>query len=60
MKAFITASGILNVVPENETEEYALIQWKARSLIQVNDVEREEESYFRGSRISVPHDIHKL
>lgn len=59
MQAFITASGILNVVPENDTELYALMQWKLHALIQVNDVEREEERYFRGSRLSIPHDLPK-
>ncbi len=59
MQAFITAGGILNVVPENETEEYALIQWKLHALISVKDVEREEDNYYRGSRLSAPHDIKK-
>lgn len=57
MKAFITTGGVLNVVPENETEEYALIQWKMQASIRVDDAEREEDRYFRGSRISIPDDI---
>ncbi|HVW65115.1 MAG TPA: hypothetical protein VHB01_08875 [Nitrosospira sp.] len=57
MKAFITTGGVLNVVPENETEEYALIQWKMQASIRVDDAEREEDLYFRGSRISIPDDI---
>ncbi len=57
MRAFITGGGILNLVPENETEEYALIQWKNHAIIHVDDQENLEDKYYRGSRISIPHDV---
>lgn len=57
MKAFITPSGILNVIPESETEEYAVIQWKRHATVRVDDIENFEETYYLGRCISIPEDI---
>lgn len=53
MKATISSTGVLTITAENDTESYALSQWDKNSVIDVNDTDRNEQSYYKGSSIIV-------
>ena len=53
MKAFIDRSGKIAIVPETETEEYALRSALTKVSIQVDDIKRGEKVYYRGSSIVI-------
>lgn len=53
MKATISSTGALTVTSENEIEAYALSQWQKSSIIDVEDMQRNEKSYYKGSSIKV-------
>lgn len=52
MKAEII-NGQLVVIPSNETEHYALINWLAVAGVAISDPARNESIYIRGSTVKI-------
>ena len=53
MKAEIRIPGTLCLIPENQTEAYALMKWHGESKIGIDDIERMETKWYRGSAIKI-------
>jgi hypothetical protein len=49
MKAHLTPNGTLVVLPESETEAYALKKWSADAIVLQQDQVRQETCHVRGS-----------
>lgn len=53
MKAYISSSGVLHLVPESQTELYAIQSWRVDSSIPLKDVQRNEVEYYKGTSIKI-------
>jgi len=53
MIAKISKNGILTILAENTTEEYALEQWKNKNYIKQKDEIRLEEGHYRKSSLAI-------
>lgn len=53
MKATISSTGVLTITTDNETEAYALVQWQKNSVIKMDDDQRNEKGYYKGSSIKL-------
>lgn len=53
MKVQLTANGLLVISAESPTEAYALRQWDREAFVLVNDVQRMETHFVKGSHIQI-------
>lgn len=53
MHATITKDGLLKIMAENDIEEYALKHWYDEASVNVSDLARMENIYFKGSKITL-------
>lgn len=53
MKASIDANGVITLQAETSVESYALKKWSDHALVEVIDVARRENCYWRGSQLVV-------
>ena len=53
MKVILNADGVLNIIPENGTEVYALKHWKHSAQIPNNDPKYCEPLVYKTSRIVI-------
>lgn len=51
MKAEIDMNGVLRIYPETPTESFAVKAWVIKSGFKVEDFQRNENYWFRGSSI---------
>lgn len=51
MKVTITSFGILEITSESSLEDYALKKFYSDTVINANDLQRNEREYLRGSKI---------
>lgn len=52
MKAVIV-NGQLAIVPNNQTEHYALIRWLSENSVQHNDVARAEQCFIKARSLKI-------
>ena len=57
MKAEMNKCGVVTLVPETGVEAYALKAWCDKAIVPMNDVERKEQYYTRGSMLLVRLDL---
>lgn len=55
MRCYISPEGVLHVEPDSPVEQYAIRKWSEEALISVEDLCRNEYTWFRGSKIIVHH-----
>lgn len=53
MKARITEMGELEIIPENETEQYALKKFREEAAVISDDLVRCETFHWRGSKVVI-------
>ena len=59
MRAEMTAEGVITLFPETTLEAFALMQWKEKSSVKVEDFQRCETTYWLGSKLLIGHTMHK-
>lgn len=55
MKCEIGQFGILKIYPDNPTEFYAMQKYQLENVINIEDHDRRESHFYRGSKIEVIH-----
>lgn len=53
MKTEMSEDGVITIRPESSVEAYALRRWVDSALINVDDAQRCENSYWKGSRLAI-------
>lgn len=53
MKAELDENGVLSIVPETPTEQYALMKWQIDATVHMRDDKLHENEFVRGSMIIV-------
>lgn len=53
MKAELDENGVLSIIPETPTEQYALKKWSTDAMVLMRDDRLHENQFIRGSMILV-------
>lgn len=53
MRINIDAMGKMTISPDNSLEAFALSCWANKALVNQYDVQRDEETFFRGSMLII-------